>query len=193
MAQKKATRPAVRIPRAGEPLISEQEIAFCHYMLGHDAAGKRRALAECASMAGLEISTDEAQALGNAIRVREYCAQYSTELARQMARHESMRRVDYELSPMAVAGELLYILKHGRDERAQVAAGAKLLDWFGPLEERFKTATQEEMLYLATHGRWPDERLLAKPPTPPVQSPPEAVGRPKAEVLSPAKEKVYDF
>jgi hypothetical protein len=111
-----------------------------------------------------------------------------------MARHEALRRVDYELSPMAVAGELLYILKHGKDERAQVAAGAKLLDWFGPMEERFKRATDEDLHYLATHGHWPEDRKLEAPRPVPTR-PGGAIGVIDQVLVPTTAEKVseYDF
>jgi len=168
VASRKATPP--RIPR-GEP-ISEQEIAFCHYLMGHDAQGKRRTMADCAKLAGLSLDQEEAEDLAKSARVRDYCATYAQELALQMARQDAMRRQDALLSPMAIAGELFYLLKFGKDERARVAAGAKLLDWMGPLDERMKSATIDELRYLAAHGHWPDEQRRLRPA--PTQAPPAA-------------------
>lgn len=134
--------------------------------MGSDAEGNRRTAEQCATMAGLP--REDAQTIAASARVRNYCDQYTSELARQMACQEAMRRADYELSPMAIAGELFYLLKHGRDERARVAAGAKLLDWLGPLDDRMKRATTEDLRYFADHGHWPEERLLRQPrPTAP--------------------------
>jgi hypothetical protein len=157
-------------------------MTFCHYMLGHDAAGKRYTLLACAAMAGLDLDQAGAEQLSNTARVREYCAVYANELARQMACQESLRRAEYELSPMAVASELLYLLKFSKDDRARVAAGARLLDWFGPLDDRLKRASRDDLMYLAAHGRFPEERLQA--PAPEVM-PPAAASAPHGEILAP--------
>jgi hypothetical protein len=191
-------RPSVRIPRAGEPPISEQEIAFCHYLLGHDAAGKRRTFQECARMAGLgELDQVDADDLSRTARVREYCAIYTAELARQMACQEALRRADFELSPMAIAGELFFIGKSGKDERARVAALAKLLDWMGPLEDRMKRATVEDLRYFAEHNHWPEERMIrASREQPPPPGPPAAAAEPAAvidQVLDSERKEQFDF
>jgi hypothetical protein len=151
-------------------------MAFCHYLMGSDSQGNRRTPEQCAIMAGL--STEDAENLAKSARVRDYCDQYTSELARQMACQEAMRRADYELSPMAIAGELFFLLKHGRDERARVAAGAKLLDWLGPLEDRMKRATTDDLRYFAEHGHWPEERRLPAPPRPAAPGPGTAAAIP---------------
>lgn len=183
-----------RPPQRRGPVLTEVEASFCHYLIGTDADGKRRTPAKAAELAGLDAGG--ADALAASARVREYCEDYARELARQMARHEAMRRANYELSPMAIAGELLFILKHGKDERAQVAAGAKLLDWFGPMEERFKRATDEDLRYLAAHGHWPEDRRLEAPKASPPTAPPSAAANAVIDqVLVTNAERVmeYDF
>lgn len=179
-----------RAPVRG-PVLTEAEASFCHYLMGNDADGRRRSVPKAAELAGVDPS--EADSLAKSARVRDYCEDYSKELARQMARHEALRRVEYELSPMAVAGELLYILKHGKDERAQVAAGARLLDWFGPMEDRFKRATDDDLHYLATHGHWPEDRRLAEPKPQAPTTAPTPASAVIDQVLQPAKVAEYDF
>lgn len=170
--------PASRKPKTSPqkrptgPLITELEMAFCHYLLGADSKGNRRTPEECAVLAGLPA--EDAKLLAMSARVRDYCDQYTSELARQMACQEAMRRADYELSPMAIAGELFFLLKHGKDERARVIAGSKLLDWLGPLEDRMKRATTEDLRYFAENGHWPEERILRAPREPDHQPPARA-------------------
>jgi hypothetical protein len=179
------------------PLITELEMAFCHYLLGADSKGNRRTPEECAVLAGLPA--EDAKLLAMSARVRDYCDQYTSELARQMARQEAMRRADYELSPMAIAGELFFLLKHGQDERARVAAGAKLLDWLGPLDDRMKRATTEDLRYFAEHGHWPEERLLRAPAGPwrpdTAQAPVvvDQVAQPAQTVSQTVSQNRYDF
>lgn len=163
-----------------------------------DGQGRRRTFEQCAELAG--VATDDAAALADSGRVRDYCDAYWRELARQMACQEAMRRADYELSPMAIAGELFFLLKHGTDERARVAAGSKLLDWLGPLEDRMKRATTDDLRYFAEHGHWPEERRLPAP-RPSVQPPPAATATVDVEVIgkdglrqdAPAPASRFDF
>jgi hypothetical protein len=185
---------ATATPRKGATLpITEQEIAFAHHMMGHDANGDRYTLAQCANMAGLKLDQDGALALSVTARIRDYCHIYTEELARQMACQEAVRRADYELSPMAIAGEMMYLLKFGKDERARVAAGAKLLDWLGPLDDRMKRANDDDLKYLAEHGHWPEDRLLRAPKQP---APPMKAKKPEPQTIdarTPALVMEWDF
>lgn len=162
-----------------QPFCTKEETAFCHFMLTRDAQGKIRTYKECAKLAG--IPEDEADKLALSARVKNYCQKFSDQLAIEMAIHEADHRADAELTPLNVAVKLYLAAPRMKDERAMVAAYSRLLDWFGPLDGRLKTATIEDINYFNEHRHWPEERLLHEAKALPVPKPSPAPAVPVSD------------
>lgn len=159
----KAERFAARPER--ERPITEKEIEFAHYVMGHDQDGKKRSLEMCAELAG--FGSAQAKKLASSTRVKRYCAMYQTEIAREYARHEVDRMVGLDISPLASLCVLARLARtpvhvtRGNIE-GQVKACVALLSYGGDAAKMFATRNDQELDFFAKHGYFPEEEPQRK-------------------------------
>ena len=165
--RKKATRPADEKVSMAK-VISQREIAFAHEMM----SGDDTSIDLAAELAG--IPKEHANAIWRSPRVRKYCHEFSTLVAKEMAVRASQKLKAVDITPESVISVLYSIanapinLTRG-NATSQVAACETLLRALaalGSIPEQLRGKTPEQMDQFARTGKWETAAPPAQPKKP---------------------------
>jgi propanediol dehydratase small subunit len=141
-----------------------REIAFAHEMM----SGSGTTMETAAELAG--IPKEQAKAVWESMRVRRYCAEFTTMVAKEMAAKTASHLKAIDLTPDSVLMSLNAILNTPLsitkgNGAAQVAAGEimlKAMNAIGSIPEMFKGKTTKQLENYAAHGSF-DPPVITAP------------------------------